>query len=168
MATTRAYAATLKIESTARVTATGDKSGSVEGKHIKNVTYAAAGGTAPTISGYLVGRVNPATPTAYLLAAATAPFGEYSEGFTVAGTKIKEVVLYNEDTTNSITIERTSANGCPIFDAAGDGVTLLPGAQCVITFPAGTAALTTTSNDSITVTPSAGTPSLFILVKYGP
>lgn len=168
MSTTRTHSGTLKIDSVARVMQTGDEEGTLEGRHLKNVTYSAAGGSAPTISGYLVGTVSPAIGTDYLLAAATAPFGAYAPGFVVAGTKIKEIIFYNTDTTYSVVVARKAANGAPILDATLDSVTLQPGAQFVLTFPAGTAALTTGSNDGITLTPSGGTPAVFILVKYGP
>jgi hypothetical protein len=92
----------------------------------------------------------------------------YSEGFTVAGSKLKFLLIENLDATQTITVIQGAAAGLPIFAAAGDGVAIAPGGIHMFYNPAGTAALTTTSNDKLTVSVSGGSPTFRLVAAYGP
>ena len=172
MASTIAYSGSLSITALLTAALSGEKTGSETARIAKSITFAATGGTAPTLSGWFIGTGTAAAGN-ILLAHATDPLQgmgaeTYSQGFTVAGTKLKILILENLDTTNSITFTRGAANGLPIFDAASDAITLAPGDVFVYFKKAGTAALTTGSNDKLTVSVSAGSPTFRILVGYGP
>jgi hypothetical protein len=134
--------------------------------------FAAAGGTAPTLSGFLKGILTTAAGD-ILLAHATDPFqsmgsAEYSPGFTVASSKLKLLVIRNTHASISFAVARKSTNGLPIFDAASDAVTVTAGGCFVYYNPAGTAALTTGSNDALTITPVSGNPTAVLSAFYGP
>ena len=136
------------------------------------LTFAAAGGDAPTISGFFKGTATCAAGD-WLLAHATDPLqsmgdATYNQGFTVAGTKLKLLYIKNLDSTNSITIARGAAAGLPIFDAASDSITLAPGDIFIYYKKAGTAALTTTTNDKLTIAVSGGSPTATVIAAYGP
>lgn len=172
MATTTVYSAALSLKALARAAFSGDSTGGRTIEETLNLTFAAAGGSDPTISGFLKGTVTVAAGD-LLLAHATDPFqamgdAGYSDGFTVAGSKIKLLIIRNSDATRSITVARAAANGLPIFDTAGDSVTIPPGGVFLFYLPTGTAALTTGSNDALTLTPSAGNPTAEVTVFYGP
>jgi hypothetical protein len=172
VATTNTYSGSLAITGQFAVAFTTDTLGGRLAKIAETISFAASGGTAPTVSGFVHGTLTVSAGD-ILLAHATDPFqsmgdAAYSDGFTVASSKIKMVWIKNTDTTNNVTIARGAANGCPIFDAAGDSVTLAPGDEFLFYKKAGTAALTTGSNDKLTLTPSAGSPTLEMLVAYGP
>lgn len=141
------------------------------------IEYAAAGGTAPTVSGWVRGTLLVEAADDWLMAHASDPFqdhgdAEYSPDFTVAGSKLKTLVVYNDpnaDSPGDVTVARAASNGLPIFAAAGDAITLPPGGFLIWHNPDGTAALTTTSNDALTVTPEASTdPELEVFAIYGP
>lgn len=174
MAVTTAYSGNYSLSLLLQATLSGDKEGSERAGVSYTATFAAAGGTAPTLSGFLKGTVTLSSSSGdILLAHATDPFQSfgdsgYSEGFTVAGSKLKWLSLKNTDASNSITIARAASNGLPIFDTAGDSVTLAPGDVFTLYKPAGTAALTTGSNDALTVSRSGGTPTLEVVAGYGP
>ncbi len=107
-----------------------------------------------------------------LLAHATDPLqgmgdAAYAPGFTVASSKLKTLVIQNTDSTDSITVARGAANGLPVFDAASDAITLAPGDFFIYHKKAGTAALTTGSNDKLTISVSAGSPTFEIMAIYG-
>jgi hypothetical protein len=172
MATTRAYSG--KLTTSARFSAllSGDRTGSEVAEQSNNITFDPAGGDAPTISGFLSGEATCAAGD-WLLAHATDPLqgmgaSVYSGDFTVAGTKLKYLEIRNEDATNSITISRKTTNGLPIFNAADDAITLAPGDILIIHKKAGTAALSTGSNDALTVAVSGGSPVAQIIAAYGP
>ena len=172
MATTYAYSGSSAISLQANVAFSGDYSGNQRAERAVTRTYAAAGGTAPTISGFLNGQLTVAAGD-ILLAHATDPFqgmgdAAWAEGFTVAGSKLKALYLRNCDTTRSIVVARGAANGLPIFDAAGDSITLQPLGTYFMEWPSGLAALTTGSNDKLTLTPSAGNPLMDLMAVYGP
>ena len=136
------------------------------------LTFAAAGGDAPTISGFFKGTATCAAGD-WLLAHATDPLQSmgdagYSEGFTVASTKLKFLYIENLDTTNTITISRGTTNGLPIFNAADDAITLAAGDFFCYYKKAGTAALTTGSNDKLTIAVGGGSPTATIIAAYGP
>lgn len=135
-------------------------------------TWAAAGGTAPTISGFLRSSVTVAAGN-WLLAHATDPFQSmgadtYPSGFDPAGTKLKLLLIRNTDSTQTVTVAQAASNGLPIFAAAGDGVPIPPGGCYLWYSPAGTAALTTGSNDALTLSVSGGSPVVEVTAFYGP
>ena len=172
MATTATYSAGLKIDGYASAALGTDRSGSEIDRIFENIVFAAAGGTAPTISGFFKGTATCAAGN-WLLAHATDPLqgmgdAGYSEGFTVASSKLKLLMVKNTDTTNSITLSRGTTNGLPIFDAADDAITLAPGDVFFFYKKAGTAALTTGSNDKLSITVSAGSPTCEVRAWYGP
>jgi hypothetical protein len=173
MATTRTYTGQTSLSFTAQALASVDGAGGETIPRILNaITWAAAGGTAPTLTGWLYAATVTCAAGDWLLAHATDPFqsmgdSAYAPGFTVASSKLKLLYIRNKDTANSITIARGAANGLPIFDAASDAVTLAPGDCLLLYKKAGTAALTTTSNDKITVAVSAGSPTCEVLAFYG-
>jgi hypothetical protein len=163
----------LALQIALRAAYSGDRDGGEEARAALSVAFAPTGGTAPTLSGFLKGTVAAAAGD-LLLAHATDPLqgmgdARYSEGFAVAGTKLKLLFIQNNDPTNSVTIIRGAANGLPIFAAAGDGLTILPGGVLFLYDPAGlTAALVSGSNDKLTASVSGGTPSCEIICGYGP
>lgn len=172
MATTVTYSGSLAINALFQALLTVEKTGSEQAKYSKSITFAAAGGTAPTLSGFLIG-TGTAAAGDLLLAHATDPFqgmgdAAYSEGFTVAGTKLKLLILENLDSAINIAFSRGALNGLPVFDAAGDALTLTPGGILVYYNQAGTAALTTGSNDKLTVAPASGAPTFRLMAGYGP
>jgi hypothetical protein len=171
--TTVTMGGSLRIEAQLVAALSGDKQGGEVGRDALLVSFAAAGGSAPTLSGFLSGTATVAAAGDLLLAHASDPlqgFGDaaYSEGFSPAGARIKLLLVRNTDPTNSLTVARKSTAGLALFDAAGDSITLAPGDELVLYKPAGGAPLATGSNDGLTLTPSAGTPTAQILVAYGP
>lgn len=172
MATTTTYSGTTSISVAMRNALSGELTGEENAIFSAALTFAAAGGTAPTLSGFFKGTATCAAGD-WLLAHATDPLqsqgsATYSQGFTVASSKLKLLVVKNEDSTNSITIARGSTNGLPIFDAASDAITLAPGDIFLYYKQAGTAALTTGSNDKLTISVSGGSPTATVLAAYGP
>lgn len=168
-----AYSGSIGLYLNALVTADGDPiTGNMRLQEALDATLAAAGGSAPTISGFLAGEITAAAGD-LLLAHATDPFQgmgseAYSPGFTPASSKIKALYIRNTDDTNTITIARGATNGLPIFDAAEDSITLAAG-DCFFYYKkAGTAALTTGSNDKLTISVGAGSPTADVVVIYGP
>ena len=174
MATTVTYSGRTLLEISLRAAYSGERSGGEEAEDKVSVTFAAAGGTAPTLSGFVEGVITATTtPTNILVAHASDPFqglgsAEYSRGFAPASAKLKLIYFRNTDDTDSVTIARAAANGLPIFDAAGDAITLAPGEVFLLYRKAGTAALTTGSNDALALTASANTPEVFCILGYGP
>lgn len=167
------YLGDLSIGMNVIVTASGDPiSGNMRLAETFAANLAAAGGTAPTVSGFLAGSIVAAAGD-LLFAHATDPFGAmgsetYSAGFTVAGSKLKLLYIRNTDSTNTITISRAAANGLPIFNAASDAMTLDPGDVFFYHKKAGTAALTTGSNDALTIAVGGGSPTADVVAIYGP
>ena len=174
MAVTSTYEGSLSLRLEALAKLAGDYDGLKRALVQINRTFAPAGGSAPTISGFLFGTATvTTTPTDVLLAHATDPLqglgdATYPDGFTVAGAKLKGLWLRNNDTVDAVLVERAAANGLPVFDAAGDGISIPAGGEVWLYLPAGTAALSTGSNDALTLTAAAGTCSLEILAIYGP
>lgn len=174
MALTTAYSGSLQKVISFTNSFSGDRDGTEAAAYRIQTTFAAAGGTAPTISGFLKGNIVAAAGD-ILLAHATDPFqamgdAVYSTGFTVASSKLKYIYIEHTDTSgsNTITIARKTSTGLPIFDTAGDSVTLSPGDYFERLMKAGTAALTTGSNDGLTISISGGTPGALIICAYGP
>jgi hypothetical protein len=172
MALTTTLSGQLQLTAELKSLYSGDRAGEEKVTISELLTFAAAGGDAPTISGFFKGTATCAAGD-WLLAHASDPLGTmgtagYNQGFTVDGTKLKLLFIKNLDTTNSITIIRGASNGLPIFEAAGDGITLAPGDIFLFYKKAGTAALTTTSNDKLTISVSAGSPTCTVVAAYGP
>lgn len=172
MAVTTAYSGSHQVNVNFQCSFSGDRDGSEAAAYRILKTWAAAGGTAPTISGFLKGTLTAAAGD-ILLAHATDPLQSmgdagYSEGFTVAGTKLKFLYIENLDSAESITITRKASTGLPIFDAAGDAITLAPTDHFLLFKRAGTAALTSGSNDALTISVSGGAPTATIIAAYGP
>lgn len=174
MATTTDYSGRLAVELLLQAVLSGDREGVEKTPDDLNlaVRFEAAGGDAPTLSGFLHGDGSISGATTLLLAHATDPFqgagdAAYSEGFTLSGAKLKCLLLENTGEVN-LTVARSASNGLPIFDANGDALTLAPGDALLIYRKAGTAALVTGTNDALTVTPASGTGEFRLAVGYGP
>lgn len=154
----------------------GDNTGAAERAFSRSVVFAASGGTEPTIAGYFCGTGSITGAVDMLLAHATDPMSTAGSGAYVPTTyapsgvgKIKLLRIHNTTASGggSLTVARGAAAGAPIFDAASDAVTLPPGGEMVLYFETGTAVLTTTTNDKVTVTPSSGTVTFSIECAYG-
>lgn len=166
------YSGSLGISIGATALADSGYSGSINLSETLERIFAAAGGSAPTISGFLRGQITAAAGD-LLLAHATDPFqsmgsAEWSPGFVVASSKLKLLYIINTDATNSITVACGATNGLPIFDAASDAITLAAGDCFLYHKKAGTAALTTGSNDKLTISVGGGTPTAYIVALFGP
>jgi hypothetical protein len=93
---------------------------------------------------------------------------QYSEGLTVAGTRLKLLYLWaNPANTAAVTVARAASNGLEIFTAAGAGITLVPGGRLIWEDPLGIGPLATGTNDALTLTPDSGTPTVTLLAVYG-
>lgn len=174
MATTATYSGSLNINAQANAALSVDQLGSSYVQDLISITFAASGGTAPTISGFFRG-VAVCAAGDWLLAHATDPLqsmgdATYSTGFTVASSKLKLLLVQNLDSTNTITIIQGAINGLTIFDAASHGVKIGPGGIWLFYDKAGSlsGALTTGSNDKLTISVSAGSPNAQVSCYYGP
>lgn len=172
MAVTTTFSGSANIAIEGLATFSVDRTGAQRATINKALTFAASGGSAPTISGFLYGTLT-CSAGDILLAHATDPFqgmgdADYSPGFTVASSKLKLLYFENTDSTNTITIARKTTNGLPIFNAADDALTLAAGDVFLYFKRAGTAALTTGSNDALTISVGAGSPTMIACVLYGP
>ena len=58
-------------------------------------------------------------------------------------------------------------NPLPIVAAAGDAFTIQPGGTYFLDIPNGTAALTTGTNDGLTISVSGGSPNATVVAVYG-
>lgn len=173
MATTYSYAGESRIEYELRAAFAGDSEGGRVARIAHRTLWSAAGGSVPTISGWLKGTFTAAAGD-LLLAHATDPLqgmGDsiYSDGFTVAGSKLKALYIRNGDAAQSMTILRGALLGLPIFVNPSDGITIQPGGRVWLEFPTGTDALASGGNDKLEVTVSgAHTAASDILAIYGP
>lgn len=166
------YSGNLGISIGSQALADAGYSGSISLIESLAVIFSAAGGTAPTLSGFVKGSIVVASGD-ILMAHASDPFqsmgsAEWSPGFIPASSKLKLLYIKNTHASLSITIARAASNGLPVFDAASDALTLGPGDVFLWTKQAGTAALTTGSNDALTLTPSSGSPTATVVALYGP
>jgi hypothetical protein len=170
MSTTYTPSGSLTVQGNAAVQESGDQAGQVRAVQAVAVLYAPPGGQTPTLSGYQCGTVSPSTGTTYLVAAAVAALGAYSPGFTANGLKLKELWGQNLDPTNSVTLSRAASDGLPFLTGAGDGVVIQPGGLYLWTDPAGATIgdLDTGVNDAVVLTPAAGSPEVYFVLKYGP
>jgi hypothetical protein len=153
----------------------GDRGGDEKtNEALQTITWVASGGT-PTISGWVKGTITAAAGD-WLMAHATDPFGTMGDATYCTGgapspgvSKLKMLYVRNTHATESITVAQGAASGLPgIFAAAGDGVIVQPGGIFLWYDPDGTAALTTTSNDKLTISVSSGSPSGVVIAAYGP
>ncbi len=171
MSTVYTFTGSANVVVSLRDTISGDVTGSISASVSKALRFAASGADA-VITGFFQGTATCAAGD-WLLAHATDPLGsmgsaEYSPGFTVAGSKLKLLYIENMDDTRTITVARRATAGLAIFDTAGDSVTIQPGGCRLWYDPTGlTAALTTTSNDGLTIAVSGGTPTATVLAMYG-
>ncbi|MGV3721981.1 MAG: hypothetical protein ACO1SX_13800 [Actinomycetota bacterium] len=171
MATTRTYSGSRTRKLVLQILATVDASGGEAVNKQDTTTYAASGGTQPTITGWLNGALSVTGAITLLLAHATDPLqgagdAAYSPGFTPAGAKVKYIRIKNTHASASLVASRP-ANGLPFLDAENDAITILAGSTIELEYNAGLAALTTTSNDALLLTPSTGTVTGEITVVYG-
>lgn len=166
------YSGNFGLNLNAQALADAGYSGSISLIETLSAVFAAAGGSAPTLSGFLKGTITAAAGD-LLLAHATDPFqsmgsAEWSPGFTVASSKLKLLYIKNLHASIAIAVARKATNGLPVFDAASDAVTITAGGVFLYYNPAGTAALTTGSNDALTITPASGSPTATVVAFYGP
>ena len=154
----------------------GDNAGAWRKDFSRSVTFAADGGTEPDLAGYFCGTGSITGAVDMLLAHATDPMSTAGTGSYVPSTyapsgvgKLKFLRIRNTTASGggNLAVARGATAGCPIFDAASDAVTLPPGGEMVLYFETGTAVLTTTTNDKVTVTPSTGTVTFTIECAYG-
>lgn len=157
----------------------GDKGGSeVPGELLKFIqTWSNTGGTAPTWDGWLYGEFTVSAGDILAAHATTPVLGSaanatYSTGLTSNGKKPKLIYLRNTIAvggTGTFTVIRGAANGLPVFLAANDGLTLTPGGVWIWSDPAGSVvgALSSGSNDKLTLAVTAGTPTAELLIVYG-
>ncbi len=175
-ATTYTYSGHIDLAASFAVLFGGDSSGSQSaGLTQQSIDWAADAGNAPTVSGWVHAAAVAAAAGNWLVADAD-PFGSmgdavFSPGFTMGTThKIKLFAVINSDSTYSATIINGASAGTTFFDGtASHGVTVEPGGIVFIYDPTGarSGALTTTSNDKMTVSVSGGAPSLEVLIAYG-
>ncbi len=157
-------------------TGSGDYSSSESVNETDLIQIQNSGGSDPDMDGFLNGDLTfPDTdPHDILLAAASDPLGVlgdagYSSGF-VPGTthKVKYIEIVNTGSVGTITVVSKATVGAPLFAALGDGVVLQPnGGFIKLYVPPGTAALTTTTNDALTLTASDEAATGRIAVVYG-
>lgn len=169
MALTPAITGYLNLNAHARVALSGDGSGSIT--YEDPISYQMGSGSNPSLAGVLAGTLSVTGAQDILLAAASDPLGAtgdagYSEGYDPDGDELILLMIRNTHATASLKVERGAANGLPIFDAAGEGLNIAAGGIFFYYDPAGTGALTTTSNDKLTLTPSTGTVTAELLAWY--
>lgn len=174
MATTFTFSGSLNIASiSGEVDFGGDKSGQQTVTDKLTVAFTASGsGTPPTITGFFSGNAAVTGSADIQLAHLNDPlqtFGDasYSDGFTVAGSKLKCLALRNKDTANSVTVTRKTGAGLPILSVDGNAFPLAVAGFYLWYSQNGTAALTNASNDTLTLAPSAGTPNVQVTALYG-
>jgi hypothetical protein len=170
MSTTATLTARISLAMSAVATLSGDKTGTENFEEL--ITLIAGRGDCPALSGALSGDFSIAAATDFLLADPSDPFAgggnaTYTDGFDPAGDKLFALLIVNNDADESLKIERGAANGLPVFDAAGEGLNIGPdGAFFHWYDPAGTAALTSGTNDKLTLTPSANTVTGRLVAFY--
>jgi hypothetical protein len=171
MATSYSHSGSLTLKAFLKATASGDQTGSHTAEIDELLTFALSGGDT-TMIGFIKGATVTCAAGDWLLAHATDPFqsmgdAAYSPGFTVAGSKLKLIIIINTDAANSITVARKASTGLPIFNADGDAITIGPGGFECRYIPGGTAALSTGVNDALAISVSAGSPTCTVLLGYG-
>jgi len=174
MATTYTYTGNIRTSGYFQAEASVELSGAIKQHVDQSIAFNNAGGDEPDIQGFFYGIGSISGAVDMLLAHASDPMqgagdATYCPGFTVAGSKLKFLRIRNTTAAGggNLAIARGAANGLPIFDAAGDALSLPPQGEITLHLQTGTAALTTGSNDKLTVTPSSGTVTFTILAVYG-
>jgi len=171
MAKTYSCSAKVDLKTIAYSSVGGDGGGTEVA--VRDSTLEFTESAAPKIKGFFNGIATVSGSGDILLAHATDPLQGFGDAgyvpptFDVASKKITMLRFENLDASASITITRKASVGLPIFDTAGDSVTLAPGDIRIFYFKAGTAALTTGSNDALTLSRSGGSPQLAVTVYYG-
>ena len=151
----------------------GDSGGSRIGRMQQTVAWEPVGGASPQLSGWLRGAFLPAAGE-LRLAHPTDPLGgmgdsQYSDGLTPEGARLHGFWVKNNDAAASLTLTRAVSGGAPIFEVAGDGLTLGPGEQCLLLFTGGRGPLQNGISDGVTIAVSAAfTTAADIFVIYGP
>ncbi len=175
-ATTYTYSGQLTLTASLQVLFGGDTSGTYTGAIAQEViAFDVDGGTVPTLSGFVHGATVTAAAGNWLIADPDPFQGQgdatFSPGFTMGTThKVKLFIIVNNDATNAITIINGGSAGTTLFDGtASHGTTVEPGGIHLTYDPTGarSGALTTTTNDKLTVSVGGGTPSLEVLIGYG-
>jgi hypothetical protein len=169
VAVTYTLSGTLSLGAALASVFSGDNSGQRNATVEFSDTFAASGGDV-AMTGYFKGTATCAAGD-WLLAHASDPLqsmgtATYSDGFDPASDKLYLLVVLNTDATNTITISRGTTNGLPIFGAADDAITIAAGGMFVWYSPAGTAALTTGTNDKLTIAVGGGSPTATVLAAY--
>ncbi len=169
MATTVTYTGRIASQPSVTATLSGDKAG--QEVFELPLSYTFGRDDAPAVVGALEGYLSVTGAQDILLAHATDPLGatgsaSYSEGFAPAGKELMYLRIANQHASASLLVERSAANGLPIFDAAGEGMSIGPGGYREWYEPAGFGALTTGSTDALTLSPSSGTVEAHILAFY--
>lgn len=125
------------------------------------------GGTGGALKsqGVLAGSISITGATDYLLGAATAPFGSYNAGFTANGKLVKHIIIKNTGAVE-LRLKKKATGGFGIFSGSTDYMPI-PAGQTVVIPTHGTTAITTGTDDGITITPASGTGTADIVVLYG-
>jgi hypothetical protein len=175
MAASAVYSGSISLTAQLQAILGTDLSGSQVGKFLRSLSFSASGGAAPTLTGFVHAAAVVCAAGDWLLADASDPFqsmgdAQYSQGFAPAGAKPKLITVANLDTVNTITVKRGAANGLTLFDTAGAGQVIQPGGFLFFYDPTGATcgALTTGSNDKLTIAVSGGSPNAEVLIGYGP
>jgi hypothetical protein len=171
MSTVKTYSGTSLLSLAAGSARAGDTTGgpraSIGGTAIQ---WNPTGGGAPTFAAFLHGTIVAANSD--LLLANADPFQSMGDSVwedspTLAGLKVKEFCLINNDPAETVTIEQGATNGLAIFAAAGDGIKVKPnGGRFYWYDPAGVA-FPSGSGDKVTLAVSGGTPSCDVFVRAG-
>ncbi len=166
----------LDLTASFSASASGDSTGNLSAALAQSLTWDVDGGTAPTVSGWVHGS-NVAAAAGNWLLANSDPFqsqgdaGFQPPGFSISNThKVKLLIVVNNDTANNVTIVNGSANGTTLFDGTNThGQKIEPGGIYLHYDPTGalSGALTSGSNDKLTLSVSAGAPPLEVLIGYG-
>lgn len=178
MAATYATTGSLDLQAYFQATGSVDVTGALKKAISLAITFTESGGTEPDLAGFLSGTGSISGAVDMLLANATDPMqgaGDaiyFPPAYAPSGTgKIKFVYFKNTTAAGGgkLKIERGALNGLPIFDAAGEGLEIPAQGALMLCLYDGSVggAITTTSNDKLTVTPSTGTVTFEMVVAYG-
>lgn len=180
MAVTYTFSGSAQFNIQAQVAFGGDQAGQQSVSFNPGIiTFAASGGTAPTMTGFVAGTANATTATLNLLLAhatnilnAFTATAVYSDGFTVAGSKVKYLCIKNTDAANTLTIKTpVTAIQFPVIQATAQSFAALnPGGIFQWYDPTGlpSTGLTTGTNDALTLVSNSGTCGFSVMVIFGP
>lgn len=160
-----------------QATASGDRTGAEKVSLSQSITFNDAGGSEPDLQVFLngTGTVSNGSPITILLAAASDPLagsgdaGYYPPDQTGASKKLKYIRIRNTTAAGggTLQVEGATGNVCPVFDAAGDSITIRPQGHFELYQYDGLAAMTSLANDGLTLTSSSGAVTYSITVAYG-